>query len=288
MGIFVFRKCFSCAALPADRPLTVHPLLTLFYSFYSRIFSEVSPLMDKYFATLTGLQKEAWREGSKLRNDMIERWKAGSKLRNAQIARWKPGGALRTEKIERWKPGGAQRIEKIESAQQRAQTMRGGATRRQRGGSALGSRSHDQIAAQTVVTPNGNVFFQTSHHESTYKKQRIPCIGNCGEDFARGEYKRQCAKHLHDPIGHASCFSALKDLDEEELQRAIIAACADESFRPKVKTAKLAIEKAKSDLEENGGKPFGRVPKRNLVQTEAQLAANERRKRQRTAAFFTT
>ena len=281
MGIFVFRKCFSCAALPADRPLTVHPLLTLFYSFYSRIFSEVSPLMDeywtqmdKYFATLTGLQKEAWREGSKLRNEMIERWKPGSKLHN--------------EMIERWKPGGAQRIEKIESAQQRAQTMRGGATRRQRGGSALGSRSHDQIAAQTVVTPNGNVFFQTSHHESTYKKQRVPCIGNCGEDFARGEYKRQCAKHLHDPIGHASCFSALKDLDEEELQRAIIAACPDESFRPKVKTAKLAIEKAKSDLEENGGKPFGRVPKRNLVQTEAQLAWNERRKRQRTAAFFTT
>jgi len=216
--------------------------------------------MDKYFATLTGLQKAAWREGSKLRNEMIERWRESSKLRN----------------------------EMTERMLQRAQTMRNGATRRQRGGSALGSSAKDQVAAQTVVTPNGNVFFQTSHHESAYKKQRIPCIGNCGEEFSRGDYKRQCASHLHNRIGYASCFSALKDLDKEELQRAIIAACPDESFRPKVKTAGLAIEAAKSGLEENDGKPFGRVRKRNLVKTEGKLAAYERRKRQRAASYFTT
>ena len=57
--------------------------------------------MDKYFATLTGLQKAAWREGSKLRNELIEQWREGSKLRNEQIERWREGSKLRNEMLQR-------------------------------------------------------------------------------------------------------------------------------------------------------------------------------------------
>jgi hypothetical protein len=210
--------------------------------------------MDKYFATLKELQKEAWREGSKLRNEMIEQWREGSKLRNAMI----------------------------EMGMQRAQVMRGGATRRQRGGSKLGNAAN--VGAQTVVTPSGKVFYQTTHHDSARKKERVPCIGNCGNDFARGNYKRYCSTHLHNRVGFA-CFSALKELDEDALRDAINTACPDAAFRPNLKTAKMTIESAKNELEKHGGKTFGKILKPH-VQTKRRLAECESRKRKRAAKYF--
>jgi hypothetical protein len=235
--------------------------------------------MDKYFATLKELQKEAWRVGSHRHTKAVEMWAKGSELRNASIDMWKEGGELRNAKINMWKEGGEMHNAKM----QRAQVKRGGATRRQRGGSALGNAA--KVGAQTVVTPNGNVFYQTTHHDSARKKERVPCIGDCGEDFARGNYKRYCAVHLRNRVGFP-CFEALKELDEEALRDAINTACPDAAFRPTLKTANMTIESAKIELEKNGGKTFGQIKKPQDFQTKRRVAECESRKRKRAAKFF--